>query len=103
MGVTVILVNEIQSIAGAEFHVTQDGISYLADSVVLLRYVEFDGELRKTIGVLKKRTGDFEKTLRTFEITPEGLRVGEPMRGVRGVLRGVAETHGYPDGGHGAG
>lgn len=103
MGATVILVNEVQSIASAESQATQDGISYLADSVVLLRYVEFDGELRKTIGVLKKRTGDFEKTLRTFDITAEGLRVGEPMRGVRGVLRGVAETHGHTDGGHGAG
>ncbi|WP_070989670.1 ATPase domain-containing protein [Halofilum ochraceum] len=102
MGVTVILINETQSVAGSEFRATHDGISYLADSIVLLRYVELEGELRKTIGVLKKRTGDFEKSLRAFEITPEGLQVGEPMRGLQGVLRGVAEKNGHrEDGGHG--
>lgn len=90
MGVTVILVNESQSIATGEFRATHDGISYLADTIMLLRYLELRGELRKTIGVLKKRTGDFEKSLRTFEITADGLQVGEPLRGVHGVLQGVA-------------
>jgi len=91
MGVTVILINEVDSIAGGEFHATRAGISYLADAVILLRYLELDGELRKTIGVLKKRTGDFEKTLRAFDITSAGIQVGQPLHGLQGVLRGVAE------------
>lgn len=88
MGVTVVLVNEVGSIAGGELRVSEYGISYLADSVVLLRYIELEGELRKTIGMLKKRTGDFEKTLRELQITSRGLKVGKPLSSLRGILRG---------------
>lgn len=91
MGITVIVVNEVHSVAGQEFRVTEHGMSYLADTIIMLRYLELDGELRKCIGMLKKRTGDFEKSLREFDISADGLRVGEPLRGLRGVLRGVPE------------
>jgi circadian clock protein KaiC len=57
----------------------------------MLRYLELDGELKKAIGVLKKRTGDFEKTLRWFDIEQHGLNVGKPIRGYRGVLRGMPQ------------
>lgn len=80
MGVTVILVNEVKSIAAPEVRATEDGISYLADTIILLRYLEIEGEMRKAISVLKKRTGDFEKTLRAFDITSDGIQVGEPMQ-----------------------
>lgn len=92
MGVTVLLINEIGSITGGELRVTEHGISYLSDAVLLLRYIEIGGELRKTIGMLKKRTGDFEKTLREFEVTAEGLVVGEPLYDLRGILRGIPEV-----------
>lgn len=91
MGVTVLLINEVGSIAGDEIRVTELGVSYLADAVLILRYLELEGELRKTIGMLKKRTGDFEKTLREFDITAAGLKVGKPLIGLRGILRGVPE------------
>lgn len=91
MGVTVLLVNETGVVAGGELRVSEYGISYLADAVLLLRYIELDGQLRKTIGMLKKRTGDFEKQLREFDITSRGLYVGAPLRGLRGILRGVPE------------
>ena len=48
------------------------------------------GELRRTIGVLKKRMSDFEKTLREFEITRYGIKVGKPLTHLRGLLTGVA-------------
>ena len=91
MGVTVILVNETHSIAGSEFSVTEMGISYLADNLVFLRYLELDGELRKAIGVLKKRVSNFERTLREFKITKDGIKVGEPLTQLRGILSGVPE------------
>ena len=89
LGVTVILINETHSIAGSEFSVTEIGLSYLADNLVFLRYLELRGELRKAIGVLKKRTSNFERTLREFQITKYGIKVGEPLTQLRGILSGV--------------
>ena len=89
MGVTVILINETHSITGSEFSVTEIGLSYLADNLVFLRYLELRGEMRKAIGVLKKRTSDFERTLREFQITKYGIKVGEPLTQLRGILSGV--------------
>ncbi len=89
MGVTVILINETHTIAGGEFNVTEIGLSYLADNLIFLRYLELNGELRKAIGVLKKRVSDFERTLREFKITKYGIKVGEPLSQLRGLLSGV--------------
>ena len=89
MGVTVILINETHTITGNEFRVTEVGLSYLADNLIFLRYLELDGELRKAIGVLKKRISDFERTLREFTITKYGIKVGEPLTKLRGILSGV--------------
>jgi circadian clock protein KaiC len=49
------------------------------------------GELRKAIGVLKKRTSDYERTLRQFRITSQGITVGDPLTRLRGVLSGTPE------------
>jgi hypothetical protein len=68
-------------VAGGGVRATEDGLSYLADTILLLRYVELDGELSKTIGVLKKRTTDFEKTFRAYKMTANGVQVGAPIRG----------------------
>jgi circadian clock protein KaiC len=91
MGVTTILVDETKNVTG-EFNATQENISYLADGIVFLRHLELQGKLRKAIGVLKKRTSDFERTLREFEITGHGIKVGEPLTGMRGILSGTPEV-----------
>jgi circadian clock protein KaiC len=90
MGVTVILIEEVTSVTG-DFSATDVGISYLADNIVFLRHVELHGEMRKVIGVLKMRTSDFERTLREFEITAHGIRIGDPLTRVRGILSGTPE------------
>jgi circadian clock protein KaiC len=87
--VTVIVLYEITTVTG-EFRATEAGLSYLADNILFLRYVEIDSELRRVIGVLKKRATDFEKKLRELRITAKGIEVGEPLTGFRGILRGVA-------------
>jgi circadian clock protein KaiC len=51
-------------------------VSYLADTVILLRYFEAFGEVRRAISVLKKRTGSHERTIREYEITSTGITVG---------------------------
>ena len=90
MGVTSIFIDETKNITG-EFNATQENISYLADNIVFLRHLELRGELRKAIGVLKKRTSDFERTLREFQITDEGISVGEPLHNMRNILGGTPE------------
>lgn len=89
-GMSVILINELEQITG-NFRAAEGGISYLADNIIFLRYIECAGQLRKAIGVLKKRSGDFEKSLRELEITRYGLKVGPPLSGLRGILSGVPE------------
>ena len=88
LGVTVLLINETEFITG-EFRATEHSISYLADNIIFFRYLEIDGEIRKAIGVLKKRTGTFERVLRELEITRYGIKVGKPLTQLRGVLTGI--------------
>ncbi|MGM0446916.1 MAG: ATPase domain-containing protein [Methanobacteriota archaeon] len=92
-GVTSILVDETRNVTG-EFRATMENVSYLADNIVFLRHLEIGGELRKAIGVLKKRTSDFERTIREFEMTDQGITVGEPMADLRGILTGAPESVG---------
>jgi circadian clock protein KaiC len=89
-GITVLVINEIDNITG-DFKATELGISYLADNIMFLRYLEFNGELKKAIGVLKKRLSDFEKQLRGFKITDQGIKVGKPLTQLRGILTGNPE------------
>ena len=70
---------------------TQAEVSYLADSLLVLRFFESMGEVRKAISVLKKRSGPHELTIREFQITNDGVRVGEPLRDFQGVLTGVPD------------
>ena len=64
-------------------------LSYLADNVLLLRYFEALGEVRKAVSVLKKRTGAHERTLREFRIIDSRVTVGEPLAAFQGVLTGI--------------
>jgi circadian clock protein KaiC len=66
-------------------------ITYLADTVILLRYFEAFGEVRRAISILKKRTGSHENTIREFAITSRGLTIGPVLEQFQGVLRGVPE------------
>ena len=96
VGVTVLLINEQQNIS--HFRLTDVGVSYLADNVVYLRYVEQRSNghavMGRVVGVLKKRLSDFEKTLHEFEVTAEGLRIGGPVRELGGIFGSVNERGG---------
>ena len=63
--------------------------SYLADSVVMLRYFEHAGEVKKAISVVKKRTGAHEQAIRGLEFDSRGIHLSEPLMTLRGVLTGV--------------
>lgn len=64
-------------------------LTYVSDAVVLLRFFEAQGRIRRAVSVLKKRTGAHEDAIREFRIDSEGLRVGPVLEGFRGVLTGV--------------
>jgi circadian clock protein KaiC len=63
-------------------------ITYVADTVVLIRYFEALGEVRQALSVVKKRTGRHERSIRELRFGAEGIRVGEPLTAFQGVLSG---------------
>jgi circadian clock protein KaiC len=87
-GVATILIGAQQGVIGANMQAPVDA-SYLADSVVLLRYFETQGEVRQALSVVKMRGGAHERTIREFRLGPTGILVGEALRQFRGVLTGV--------------
>ncbi len=64
-------------------------LTYLADTVILLRYFEAQGKVRRAISVIKKRGSGHEDTIREYRIAPPGLQIGPPLEDFQGVLRGV--------------
>lgn len=64
-------------------------VTYLADTVVIMRYFEAVGEVKKAVSVIKKRYGYHEKTIREVTMGSDGIRVGGPIKEFQGVLKGV--------------
>jgi circadian clock protein KaiC len=89
-GVVTILTVAQQGMMGASM-LTPVDVSYIADTIFILRFFEAGGEVRKALSVIKKRTGKHENTLREFGIVKNKLHVGEPLNQFRGVLTGVPE------------
>jgi circadian clock protein KaiC len=90
LGVTVILTLAQQGVVGPMGPSVVD-LSYLADTLILLRYFEASGQIRKAISIPKKRGGEHEHTIRELVMDRRGLHVGEPLIAFRGVLTGVPE------------
>jgi circadian clock protein KaiC len=87
-GVATMLIGAQHGLIGVQMQTSVDA-SYLADSVVLLRYYEDGGEVKQAISVLKKRGGAHERTIRSFSLDAQGIHVGKPLRNFRGILTGV--------------
>ena len=73
-------------------------VTYLADTVILLRYFEAVGEVRRALSVIKKRGGQHEKTIREYTIGQDGVTVGPALSNFHGVLRGVPSFVGEASG-----
>jgi circadian clock protein KaiC len=87
-GVTTILVVAQHGLMGSGMQAPVD-VSYLADSVILTRYFELQGRVKKAVSVVKKRSGAHEDTIRELRLGRQGLSVSEPLQKLRGVLTGV--------------
>lgn len=94
LGVSVILVNEVGEMGGP-LRISETGISYLADNVIYLRYMEMQGELDKVMGILKKRLSAFDNTCYSYRIGPRALTVGEPVGALESVQHLTSMTSGY--------
>jgi circadian clock protein KaiC len=64
-------------------------LSYLADNVMLFRYFEAEGRVRKALSVVKKRSGAHEDTIRELRMADGHIAIGEALSGFRGILTGV--------------
>ena len=87
-GVTTLMVVAQHGILGANMQSPVD-TSYLADSVVLLRYFEYAGKVKKAISVVKKRSGAHEESIRELRFDKNGIHLSEPLTKFRGILTGV--------------
>lgn len=72
-------------------------VTYLADTVILLRYFEALGRVRRAISIVKKRTGSHEDSIREFTIGKKGITLGDPLIGFQGILRGVPSLVGQDE------
>jgi circadian clock protein KaiC len=72
-------------------------VTYLADTVILLRYFEALGRVRRAVSIIKKRAGSHEDTIREFSIGKSGLSLGAPLEEFQGVLRGIPTFIGKTD------
>jgi circadian clock protein KaiC len=88
-GVLTILINPQTGLVGSM--TSTINVSYIADAVVLIRFFEAEGRIRKAISVLKNRSGLHEDAIRELRIDAQGVRIGEPLTDFRGVLTGTPE------------
>jgi len=88
-GVVTLLINPQSGLVGGMS--TSLNVSYVADTVLLIRFFEAEGRIRKAISILKNRGGPHEDTIRELRIDGAGVRVGEPLTLFRGVMTGTPE------------
>ncbi|MEO7910091.1 MAG: ATPase domain-containing protein [Roseiflexaceae bacterium] len=93
-GVTTFLIVAQHGLVGRDMQSPIDA-SYLADTVILLRYFEARGEIRQAISVMKKRSGLHERTIRELRIDKGGVHVGAPLSVFQGVLKGTPQYIGH--------
>jgi circadian clock protein KaiC len=86
-GVITIMVLAQQGLVGA-MSTTVD-LTYLADTVIMLRYFEVRGEVKQALSVIKKRSGHHERTIREIKMSKNGIEVGKPLTNLQGVLTGT--------------
>jgi circadian clock protein KaiC len=94
-GVVTFLLNPQSGLIGSM--ATSLNVSYIADAVLLIRFFEADGRIRKAISVLKNRSGQHEDAIRELRVDGKGVRIGEPLVQFRGVLTGTPEYVGPRD------
>jgi circadian clock protein KaiC len=96
-GVTTLLTVAQHGFVGTNIDTPID-VSYLADTVLLFRYFEAEGEVKQALSVIKKRSGEHERTIRELVMKAGVIQVGNVLKEFDGVLTGVPSYHGKPHG-----
>jgi circadian clock protein KaiC len=89
-GVTVFMTTEVSQ-TFTDLRFSTDLISFLTDDIIVQRYVEMEGEVRKVMTVIKMRGSDHSKELRLYDVTAHGLEMGKALPDYRGIITGVAQ------------
>jgi len=87
-GITSILTNEIPELFGP-FQLSEYGVSFIADNVILLRYVELSGKMGRAINIMKVRGSQHSKEICSFEINNNGIQIEQPIKAQTGILAGM--------------
>jgi circadian clock protein KaiC len=89
-GVSSFVTHEIPQIVGPAVRVSDWGLEFLVDAVIILRYVELDGALRKALNILKFRAGDHDRQYRNYRMTEHGILVEGAFEGIENISGGAA-------------
>jgi len=87
-GVTVMMTSEVVEY-GNNMQFTRDAVSFVTDDIIMQRYVEIEGELRKVLAIVKMRGSSHSQALRAYQITPAGAVMDEYLRDYHGIITGV--------------
>jgi circadian clock protein KaiC len=87
MGVTILMTSELED-RYTDLRFSPFGSAFLADAIIVQRYVELEGQLKRAFSVVKVRSSDHSKDVRLFDITSEGIIIGEALSGYAGILSG---------------
>src|SRR4029078_10602946 len=90
MGITMMMTAELED-SYTDLRFSPHGTAFLTDAIIMQRYIEMKGQLQRVIAVVKLRGSAHSKDLRTFEITDEGIVIGDVLAGYEGLLTGRPE------------
>ena len=96
MGVTILMTTELED-RYTDLRFSPYGAAFLADSIVVQRYIEIGGQFKRAISVIKVRGSDHSKDIRLFEITDKGITMGETLSGVAGIMTGRPRAASVPN------
>ena len=87
-GISPLVIWEAQQGLGQSFNVTEAGLSFLVDCILLMKFVEIDSAMKKALVIMKMRGSDHDKELREYKITPEGFKIEGGFTDYEGVMSG---------------
>jgi circadian clock protein KaiC len=93
-GLTLVVTHEVPDIITRVSRISEYGLEFIVDSIIMLQYVEIESEIRRSVSVLKMRGSDHDKSIRRYRITGKGIEIESRFEGYEGILSGMARKTG---------